>query len=92
MKRSLFTELNNLIYHVCSVCLKVFDVVLNSHHTVVSNLDIFNLVGKGVAHDEVIPFTIKDGRLEVFGDSSEFDGTLVIEFAKVLLHKKNIFN
>ena len=29
------------------------------------NLDIFGKVGKAMAHDEYIPFTISDGMLEV---------------------------
>ena len=61
----------------------MFDVVLNSHNTVASSLDIFSQVGRGVAHDVVIPFKVKNGVLEVFGEASEFDGTLVIEFVKV---------
>lgn len=41
---------------------KVFDVVLNSEHTVVADLDIFEKVGKGIAHDEYIPFKIANGK------------------------------
>ena len=44
---------------------KVFDVVLNNDHSIVSDLDIYSMVGHGVAHDEVIPFTISDGMLKV---------------------------
>ena len=44
---------------------KVFDVVLNNDHSIVSDLDIYSRVGHGVAHDEVIPFTIGDGMLKV---------------------------
>lgn len=40
---------------------KVFDIVLNGDHTIVSDLDIFDKVGKGVAHDEYIPFRIQKG-------------------------------
>lgn len=40
---------------------KVFDVVLNGDHTIVSDLDIFEKVGRGVAHDEYIPFKISKG-------------------------------
>lgn len=42
---------------------KVFDVVLNGEHTIVSDLDIFDKVGRGVAHDEYIPFTISNGNI-----------------------------
>ena len=59
-------------------------MVLNHHHTVVPNLDIFAKVGKAAAHDELIPFTIENGQLLVGEDSSDFDGTLNIEFSKVL--------
>lgn len=41
---------------------KVFDVVLNGDHTIVTDLDIFEKVGKGVAHDEYIPFKISKGK------------------------------
>lgn len=40
---------------------KVFDVVLNGDHTIVSDLDIFDKVGKGMAYDEYVPFTIQKG-------------------------------
>lgn len=40
---------------------KVFDVVLNGDHTIVSELDIFDKVGRGVAHDEYLPFKITKG-------------------------------
>lgn len=64
----------------------MFDVVLNSNHVVASNLDIFSRVGRGVAHDEVIPFTVNDGVFEVFGETSDFDGTLVVEFRRVCVY------
>lgn len=41
---------------------KVFDVVLNTEHTVLSDLDIFDKVGRGVAHDEYVPFRISGGK------------------------------
>lgn len=41
---------------------KVFDVTLNHEHTVVSDLDIFDKVGRGIAHDEYIPFRISNGK------------------------------
>lgn len=40
---------------------KVFDVVLNGDHTIISDLDIFEKVGRGVAYDEYIPFKISKG-------------------------------
>ena len=47
------------------------------------HLDIFSKVGRGVAHDEIIPFSIRDGQLVINDETSDFDGTLVVEFAKV---------
>ncbi|XP_076472896.1 malectin-B-like [Babylonia areolata] len=62
---------------------KVFDVVLNGEHTVVSELDIFGRVGRGVAHDEIVPFSIKGGRLRVSGEQSQVDGKKIsLEFVK----------
>jgi hypothetical protein len=61
---------------------KVFDVVINNHHAVIKDLDIFSKVGRGVAHDEIIPFTVSQGQLTINDEMSDFDGTLVIEFAK----------
>lgn len=42
---------------------KVFDVVLNGDHTIVADLDIFEKVGRGVAHDEYVLFRISKGKL-----------------------------
>lgn len=39
--------------------MKVFDVTLNAVHTVVSYLDIFEKVGKSVAHDEYVSVFIR---------------------------------
>lgn len=61
---------------------KVFDVMLNHQHPVVHDLDIFAKVGKAVAHDEVVSFSVENGQLTVGEDSSDFDGTLNIEFSK----------
>lgn len=62
---------------------KVFDVVLNGEHTVVSDLDIFAQVGKGVAHDEYVYFTISRGRLYYKEEESEIRGDRIrIEFIK----------
>lgn len=60
---------------------KIFDIVLNSH-VVVQDLDIFAVVGRANAHDEVVGFSIRDDNLLVNGESSPFDGTLNIKFAK----------
>lgn len=62
---------------------KVFNVMLNDKHIVVNNLDLFAVAGLGVAHDEIVPFSIKKGNLLVHDESSEFDGTLKIGFIKL---------
>ncbi|KAK9711346.1 Malectin domain [Popillia japonica] len=62
---------------------KVFDVVLNGDHTIVSDLDIFDKVGRGVAHDEYIPFKITKGKLYYNGEESEIHGNKIrVEFIK----------
>lgn len=63
--------------------MKVFDVVLNGDHTVIADLDIFQQVGKGTAHDEYILFTISRGRLYYKEEESEIRGGKIrIEFIK----------
>jgi len=63
--------------------MKVFDVVLNGDHTVVQELDIFQRVGRGVAHDEVVPLSIRGGRLGYRGDESDIQGGKIrVEFIK----------
>lgn len=62
---------------------KVFDVVLNSAHTIVEKLDIFKTVGKGVAHDEIVYFTISRGMLQHENDESRIrNGKVRLEFVK----------
>lgn len=62
---------------------KVFDVMLNGEHTIISDLDIYDKVGRGVAHDEYIPFTISKGRLFYSGEDSEIRGNKIrVEFIK----------
>jgi len=62
---------------------KVFDVVLNGDHTVVSDLDIFAVVGRGTAHDEYVYFSISRGKLYYKEEESEIRGGKVrIEFIK----------
>ncbi|KAJ1093399.1 hypothetical protein NDU88_006500 [Pleurodeles waltl] len=60
---------------------KVFDVRLNGH-VVVKDLDIFDRVGHSTAHDEIIPVSVKKGKLSVQGEVSTFTGKLHIEFVK----------
>ncbi|GFX81751.1 malectin [Trichonephila clavipes] len=67
--------------------MKVFDVTLNGVHTIVSDLDIFAKVGKGVAHDEHVPFTVKGNKLIVNEEESEHDGKIRVEFIKQKLYR-----
>ncbi|XP_051279107.1 malectin isoform X2 [Dicentrarchus labrax] len=60
---------------------KVFDVRLNGH-VVVKDLDIFDRVGHSTAHDEIVPFSIRRGKLSVQGEVSTFNGKLTVEFVK----------
>lgn len=61
---------------------QVFDVRLNGH-VVVKDLDIFDRVGHSTAHDEIVPFSIRRGKLSVQGEVSTFNGKLNVEFVKV---------
>lgn len=62
---------------------KVFDVVLNGDHTIVSELDIYDKVGHGVAHDEYIPFTVEKGKLLYNEEESDIRGGKIrVEFIK----------
>uniref|UniRef100_A0A8C5M4M4 Malectin n=1 Tax=Leptobrachium leishanense TaxID=445787 RepID=A0A8C5M4M4_9ANUR len=60
---------------------KVFDVRVNGH-MVVKDLDIFERVGHSTAHDEIIPISIRKGKLSVQGEVSTFTGKLHVEFVK----------
>ncbi|WAR01285.1 MLEC-like protein [Mya arenaria] len=62
---------------------KVFDVVLNGEHVVVHELDIFGKVGRGAAHDEIVPFQIRNGKLKISGETSDIvDGNIIVDFVK----------
>jgi hypothetical protein len=41
----------------------VFDIVLNGDIMVVSDLDVFERVGRGVAHDEYIEFQVENNKI-----------------------------
>lgn len=49
----------------------------------VKQLDIYDKVGKGVAHDEYIPFTVAKGQLHFDSQLTRFSGNLEVEFVKV---------
>ncbi|XP_047099089.1 malectin-A [Schistocerca piceifrons] len=63
--------------------MKVFDVVLNGDLTIVPDLDIFDRVGRGVAHDEYIPFSVVKGKLYYNEEESDIRGGKIrVEFIK----------
>ena len=41
-------------------------------------------VGHSTAHDEIVPMSIRKGKLSVQGEVSTFTGKLYIEFVKVV--------
>jgi hypothetical protein len=55
---------------------------------VIDELDIFAKAGRATAHDEYIPFQIKNGRLVVKSRSSSYSGVLKVTFLK-LDHRDN---
>ncbi len=64
--------------------MKVFDVVLNGDLTIAPDLDIFERVGRGVAHDEYVQFEVRGGKILYQGDESELTrGKMRVEFIKV---------
>lgn len=65
----------------------MFDVVLNMN-SIISDLDIYEKVGHGVAYDEIVPFQISSGMktLTFNGVESEVRGGKIrVEFIKVCL-------
>ena len=59
-------------------------MILNEDHMVVQDLDIFSKVGRGAAHDEIIPFQIRNGKLKVNGETSDIaQGKVTVQFQKV---------
>eukprot|EP00094_Tigriopus_californicus_P002411 TCALIF_02329-PA protein Name:"Similar to Fgd6 FYVE, RhoGEF and PH domain-containing protein 6 (Mus musculus)" AED:0.05 eAED:0.05 QI:118/0.55/0.5/1/1/0.9/10/547/2858 len=63
--------------------MKVFDVILNGDLTIATDLDIYERVGRGVAHDEYIEFEVKQGRILYEGEESELTrGQMRVEFIK----------
>lgn len=61
---------------------QVFDIALNDV-IVVKDLDIFANVGRGVAHDEIVPFQVRHNKLIINGKSSPFNGEIRVDFIKV---------
>ena len=65
---------------------QVFDVVLNGDHTIISDLDIHDKVGHGVAYDEVVPFQVTHGAKLLVYNNQESEirgGKIRVEFIKV---------
>ena len=56
---------------------------------VVKDLDIFDKVGRGVAHDEIIPFVVKSNKLIINGKTIPFNNEIRVDFIKVSLECKN---
>ena len=62
---------------------QVFDVVLNGDLTIASDLDVYERVGRGVAHDEYIEFEVKSGKILYNQDETEITrGKMRVEFIK----------
>jgi hypothetical protein len=61
--------------------LKVFDVTLNDE-IVVDGLDVFERVGRGVAHDELIAFQIRKNKLIINGKAKPFNNEIKVDFVK----------
>lgn len=62
--------------------MQVFDVAVNQH-TVIKGLDIYERVGRGVGHDEYIPFRVNNNQLLIDGETVPFGGSVYVEFLKV---------
>jgi hypothetical protein len=65
------------------ILFKVFQILLNDEHSILDEFDIFSKAGRATAHDEYIPFQIKNGRLVVKGRSSSYSGVLKVTFQKI---------
>ena len=92
VQSKIFTDLVETV-KLFSPSVQVFDVVLNGDLTIASDLDIFDRVGRGVAHDEYIEFEVKDQKIMYEGDESELTmGQMRVEFIKVRVsqHSHNL--
>ena len=58
-------------------------MVLNGDLTIASDLDVYERVGRGVAHDEYIEFEVKSGKILYNQDETEITrGKMRVEFIK----------
>ena len=59
-------------------------MVINGDITIASDLDIYEKVGRGVAHDEVIEFEVNEDKILHRGANTDLtQGLMRIEFIKV---------
>ena len=57
--------------------------MLNGDLTIASDLDVFERVGRGVAHDEYIEFEVKSGKIIFRGHETEItEGKTRVDFIK----------
>ena len=63
-----------------------------NQHTVIKGLDIYERVGRGVGHDEYIPFRVNNNQLLIDGETLPFGGSVYVEFLKVGNNIINIYN
>ena len=49
----------------------------------IKGLDIYERVGRGVGHDEYIPFRVNNNQILIDGETVPFGGSIYIEFLKV---------
>jgi len=69
--------------------MKVFDVALNDI-VVVKDLDIYAIVGRGVAHDEKVPFQVRQKKIVIDGKSYPFNAEIRVDFVKTELDNPKI--
>lgn len=63
-----------------------------NQHTVIKGLDIYERVGRGVGHDEYIPFRVNNNQLLINGETLPFGGSVYVEFLKVGNNIINFYN
>jgi len=61
---------------------KIFDVKLDNAVDVVGDLDIYDVAGRFVAHDELVQFSIKDKQIVHDGQTHTVGKTFTVDFVK----------
>lgn len=84
-------EVQTNTLHLIFFFFQVFDVAVNQH-TVIKGLDIYERVGRGVGHDEYIPFRVNNNQLLINGETLPFGGSVYVEFLKVGNNIINFYN